>query len=637
MFALAAIYSLMVKRKNIVYLIVFCFFTPLLHAQNFTKGDFEAYAGVPLSSKYGQVSAVKVVYDLQTERLHFINAKQFKYHHEYCRFYLNYNATLQEFNDINYSANGNRRFLLANINYFEALNKYVLEIPTVDLMSFEYIMELHSIVANATFINDSLYFLLNSPRLQSADSYFLERIRSITPSEIYQNQVYQAISKHFNCGTLRFIHDIDSELENIVPNDIVIINGTPLFLPNVSGVLVTEFQTPLSHLTILGQNRKIPIAAYKNAFQDSALLKLKDQNVCYTVSNNEFIIEKNIDTEQIEIKHKAKKLKYDLETDTLVGVEFLTKKSYRYAGNKASNFGHLYRLSQKAEFKVPEAAFIIPFYFYDQHIKSSEANELIKILLADTMASNNQELLRSRLKIIRKAIKQQSVDANLLEQIYKRVDRSKYTRLRFRSSTNAEDAVGFSGAGLYTSKTGIAGDSLKTFEKAIQKVWASLWSYESFVEREYYGINHNEVFMGVLVHRSFPSEAVNGVAVTKNLYRPESYGFVVNAQLGNFNVVQPDSGIISDQFICYPDGVDNIYKDKTTVDIITVSNLNSNNLVMAKDEIQLLANQLEVLKHYFIRRSRTTKSYLDYGLDVEFKLDGNSRQLYFKQVRYYND
>jgi hypothetical protein len=57
---------------------------------------------------------------------------------------------------------------------------------------------------------------------------------------------------------------------------------------------------------------------------------------------------------------------------------------------------------------------------------------------------------------------------------------------------------------------------------------------------------------------------------------------------------------------------------------------------MTEEEIQNLANQLEVVKKHFVT-SNLVGNYLDYGLDIEFKIDGEERILYFKQVRVFND
>ena len=628
------------EKKNLILVLVLL--SIKIYGQNSvnrldSETDFESFSGLPLVEKYGEVSAIKLVYELKTKEIYYINSRYFKYHHEFCGCKLEKNVDLEYFNKFNYSNDSKRKYLLANINYYKTLKTYALEISPVDLMSQEDIVLLWNIVSKSTFIGDSLHLLLNSSRLQNLSSSFEIKVPILNPSDIYRSLNYQAISKYKSCGILHFINDLESEKDKINPMDIIVIKETPLALPKVAGIIVNEFQTPLSHLSILGQNRKIPISAYKSAFEDSILLKLNNQKVCYDVLSDTFKIDLVYKIEITKSNHKQIKLKYDLEVDSLVGVENLDKKSFKYAGYKANNFGVLFKLSKKQDFKVPECAFVIPFYFYNQHIQNSTAKQLIDNLLIEKNEIHSIDSLKSILKEIRKAINSSPLDAELLVSVNDRVKRSNWTRMRFRSSTNAEDAKGFSGAGLYTSKTGILNDDKKTFEKAIKEVWASLWTYEAYTEREYYNIDHHVVYMGILVHRSFPNEEVNGVAITKNLYRPNNYGFVVNAQLGNESVVKPKQGIVSDQFICYPNNAANIYKNKNTVDIITQSSLNDDKLVMTETEIQNLANQLELIKKYFISHTFTSKSYLDFGLDVEFKLEGKNRELYIKQVRLYND
>ncbi|MCZ4408878.1 hypothetical protein O3Q51_08670 [Cryomorphaceae bacterium 1068] len=603
-----------------------------------SKADFDDFSGLPLVKKYGGVSALKLLYDLKDKQVYYINSKYFKYHHEFCGFRLEPNVQLEQFNRINYSNDPRRKYLLANINYYRSLGIYALEISPVDLMTEEDLVFLWNVVSKSTFIKTDLHILLNNTRLQSMSSSLSQTVPLLNPSDIYRNLSYQAISKYKSCGILHFIDDLKQQQDEINPMDIIVLNETPLVLPQVAGILVNEFQTPLSHLTILGQNRKIPVSAYKSAFKDSTLLQLNGQKVCYTVMSDTFKLEEAKKIKAPKSNKRKTALKFDLDVDSLISIENLNEKSYKYTGHKACNFGTLYQLSQIHEFKVPESAFVIPFHFYNEHVNTCQANQLIE----DLRTRENQIIRNDSLKLllgnIREAIKSAPVDSVLLKSITDKVMRNpEFTRMRFRSSTNAEDAKGFSGAGLYTSKTGILNDDKKTFEKAIKKVWASLWSFEAYSEREYYNIAHESVYMGILVHRSFPHEEVNGVAITKNLYRPESSGFVVNAQLGNENVVKPSQGITNDQFICYPNDTENMYKDKNTINIITQSSLNDDQLVMTEAEIQFLANQLEAIKKYFIRNTYTPKSYFDFGLDVEFKLDRGNRDLYIKQVRVYND
>lgn len=628
--------------KNKLAILLVIVFSINSCAQNYTnkikdKGMFDKMSGLPLVDKYGKVSALKVVFDLKTEKLYFINSSYFKYHYEFCNTILHYNVGLDYFNKANYSDYSKRRFLLANINHFESTGDYAMEISAVDVMPCHYILKLYSLIGENTFLGDSLKFLVNTTRLQKEQECF-RPINIIAPEDVYGKINYQAISKNSAYGVLKFIENIDSAINNISPTDIIVLNNTPLYLPKVAGVIVNQLQTPLSHLTILGQNRKIPIIAYTKAFSDNEFMKLDNQKVFFEVKNNDFSINRVDDIKTTSNKTKNIKLKYNLEVDSLLSIENLCKKSYTYCGNKAANFALLNKLSKKGDFKTPESAFVVPFYFYNQHIRESGVNLLIDSLLNNKNGFKEHYNLKVFLGKIRDTIKNHPINIGLLKSIEQKIiEEGSYTRMRFRSSTNAEDAKGFSGAGLYASKTGILNHDKKTIEKAVKKVWASLWSFEAFSEREFFNINHHDVFMGILVHRSFPNEAVNGVAITKNIYRNNSYGFVINAQLGNENVVKPDSNIICDQFICYPNNADNIYENKNTVDIITVSNLNNHQLVMTDVEIQNLANQLQLIKRYWHKRSFSAKTYIDYGLDIEFKLDGENRDLYIKQVRPYND
>lgn len=143
--------------------------------------------------------------------------------------------------------------------------------------------------------------------------------------------------------------------------------------------------------------------------------------------------------------------------------------------------------------------------------------------------------------------------------------------------------------------------------------------------------------MGVLVHRSFPNEAANGVAITKNIYRPDNYGFILNVQLGEESVVKPKAGQVCDQLICYPTTADETYKYRNSMDIITISNLNNGQMVLSKAEIQNLADVLDIIKKVFYNKNKVIDPFLKYALDVEFKIDGANRDIYIKQVRRYND
>lgn len=602
-----------------------------------SKSDYNMFAGAPITSKYGGISAIKIVYDIKSQKLFYVNANSCKYHHVFCRRHLGFYGTLGYFNRVNYSENKKRRYVLANINYIPDSDIYNLEFSPIEITDKERVKLIYNKVSESSYFGDKLHLLLNSNNVKSLIDRGGVDVPVITPDRIYKNLVYQPVSHGKTVGKLIYISNLKEQIDSIKPHHIVVLNETPMFLPRVAGVIVNQFQTPLSHLSILGSNRKIPICAYKHALTDSVIEANNNRYINFTVTENGFNIKESKSTNVSVTKQKPITVRYDLSVKEIKPVSELNRRSYKYAGNKASNFAILKRISNRIGFRTPESAFVIPFYHYNQHITNSGIKPYIDKLLkeCDTIPAKK---LRKQLKKIRKLIRKSDIDTFLLHAVEKTIVKSgRYRRMRFRSSTNAEDADGFSGAGLYSSKTGIVGDKKKSIAKAIKSVWASLWSYQAFAEREYFNIDHRTVYMGILVHRSFPKEHVNGVAITKNIYRSGSFGFVVNAQIGNNNVVKPDSGVVCDQFVCYPDNGDNIYSTRRAIDIITVSNLNNSQLTMSTGEIQYLANVLNLIKWYYGRNIYPNRDFMNLGLDIEFKLDGKSRNLYIKQIRLYND
>jgi hypothetical protein len=599
------------------------------------KKQFLQIAGQPLSSKYGNIASIKLIFDTKKEKLYFISSKHFRYHYDFATQQLFYPFDLFVFNEENYSAASKRDYLLANINCNEASGMYYLDLSVFDQMPADRIIQLFEAVKANAYFSEQLVFLLNTERLIALQPELDKHIKTATPSDIYAAIDYQAISEGKVKGRLRFEPHLDSLKSPLLATDIVFTKATPEYLPTVRGLMLTAFQTPLSHLVILAKNRHIPIGVYTKLYNDSILRSLDQQWVELTILSDTFYIKKtevSLGTTNVKTVH----LKKDLVTKSLIAAADLEPKLAETVGNKAANFGLLYAVSQSAHYKVPEAGFAIPFYWYEEHAKRSGADELIQKLIAHPPL--DPDSLQLQLKAIRKCFTKAKIDTALLHQLENRLDESGYRTFRFRSSTNAEDAAGFSGAGLYASKTVDLDDCNKTISEGLQTVWASLWSYEAYIERTYFGIADEDVAMGVLVHRSFPDEVANGVAITKNIYRESYAGFIINVQKGDVSVVTPPEGIVCDQLVLYP--ANELSAFKRTTEVITTSNLNEGKLVLSDRELELLQSELERIKRYYWKHAHAPKineEYDTFGLDLEFKFSAVTRELYIKQVRIYND
>ena len=173
---------------------------------------------------------------------------------------------------------------------------------------------------------------------------------------------------------------------------------------------------------------------------------------------------------------------------------------------------------------------------------------------------------------------------------------------------------------------------------AIKKVWASAWNYKAFMERQYFGIDQKTIAMGILCHRSFPDEKANGVVITKNLYRNNYRGFVINAQFGETSVVNPPDGTTCEQMICYSDKNDSFYGKKNIVEYLSFSNIlpDTKGHVLSTNEVTLLTREIsQIKKAYYdkFHKKSNNDTYYNYGLDLEFKIYGPERQIYIKQLR----
>lgn len=412
-------------------------------------------------------------------------------------------------------------------------------------------------------------------------------------------------------------------------------------MPFCRGIITTDFQPPLSHIVLLSHNRRTPIMALKNAFENEKLLEFKNQKVKFTVGNSSFYVQKATDRQLENYKSsrdrkRIKKLKIDIETKGIQSINSITEKSVKYVGGKAANFGELNKIYFNSETKLqtPKAAFAIPFYYYDQHIITNGIDSLINSLLNDKFLKKDIKELEFRLKKIRKRIKKAKVDEVLMKEIVSIAIKNGIDTLRFRSSTNAEDIKGFNGAGLYDSKSGILNNNKKSYEKAMKKVWASLWNIRAFQEREFFKIDQKTIAMGILVHQSFPDEEANGVAITKNIYRPERKGFVVNIQKGDVSVVLPPQGVTSEQLII-KHNIDS--KDNIEIDYISYSSLNNNEALLSRNELVELNKTLAAIKLYFysIENPITRPLFEDFAMDIEFKIEKGTRKIIVKQARIY--
>ncbi|HZJ13626.1 MAG TPA: PEP/pyruvate-binding domain-containing protein, partial [Chthoniobacteraceae bacterium] len=209
--------------------------------------------------------------------------------------------------------------------------------------------------------------------------------------------------------------------------------------------------------------------------------------------------------------------------------------------------------------------------------------------------------------------------------------------LRFRSSSNAEDTSQFSGAGLYESFNGCIADSQdgdgdgpshccpdepeeKTVLGALEKVFASFYNDNAWLERLRHGIRESQVGMAVLVHENArdEDEMANGVAtITRRPgFEPgrAEYEFNIVTQAGAVSVTNPDGGAKPEIVIGGQSGSDNppfLFTQQHS-DLVQ---LGANVMTWESDYRDLLGLFVKVAKGY----AQLFPEKATFTLDLEFK------------------
>lgn len=599
-----------------------------------TKEHFFQFSSLPLVLKYGKITGVKVVYDLKNNTTHFVNGKVYKFHVDYCKKALDWNGNYTKFNAYNYYPNPKQEFLLANLNYSEDLDIYALEISSVNEMTAKQLATLFNSIKRNFFAPKKLKLISDCDQLKDL-LLIAPKTPLISSSELFKHQKFQPLNPTISIGYLKFVETENVMNGSITSSDIMVVNGSPNILPVTSGIITTDLQSPLSHITILGINRKVAVFSLISAWTDKRLRAFENELVLIEVKQEGFTIRAaSLDElEQFKSKKNIKiRLRKNVNDKQLIPIEKLDHLSVNKVGGKAANFGELASITLKGQAKTPEGAFAIPFGFYEHHINASGANILIDSLLENP--NKKTELLKAIRFTIKSFPLNKGVDSMITHQILSTVGQRK---MRFRSSTNAEDLQDFNGAGLYHSTSGIPNSTKKPIDKAVKKVWASLWLERAYDERQYFNIEQKNITMGILVHRAFPDEMANGVAISKNLYRPNYPGFTISVQKGEESVVNPKKGVICDHFIGYIKNDLEHSNKELMIDWISKSSINNNNAVLTHGQALLLLKVIrEIKRHYFSLDVYSERNYSNFGLDIEFKFEKDNT-LYIKQVRYLNN
>ncbi len=632
--------------------------SPNFSTQIGCEEDFQALSSEPLDASIPGAISLKTVVDLEDgEKLYFQNSQKYQIHWDFTSTNLSGDGKpivppLSQFNQTEYYS-PNRRFILGSITYYESSDTWAYEIAPYDNASAEMIALALGKIMESAYFGEELKFHPTSLTIELEAKKLSSEFKTISTQELFKDITYQPLNYGKSLGRLIFITAKELETEYVGFRDIVVLDAVPNDISVVNGIITQEFQTPLSHINVLSQNRGTPNMGLKEAFNDPELRALEDKWVELEVSAFDFSI-KEVTAAEADAwweDHKPEEVQVpnlDLDTKELRDIENILdlenlslgealKQAIPAYGGKASHFAAFPHMDNE---KVPyPKAFGIPVYYYWQFMEQNGFNQRVDEFLADSQFQANPTYRDLKLKALRADMMDAPLDSAFETELMEKLN-NEYPgiKMRFRSSTNAEDLDGFTGAGLYTSKSGDPNDPSDPVDDAIREVWASVWYFRAFEERSYRNIDHQTVGMALLVHNSFPDEEANGVAITANPFDPTGSepGFYVNVQEGEASVVQPDVGITTDQFVYHFD-----MPGQPIVFIAHSSLVPEGQNVLTTAQTYKLGIALKEIHRFFMGLYGSDPNKW-YAMDTEFKFDqpigadpNSEPKLIMKQARPY--
>lgn len=366
--------------------------------------------------------------------------------------------------------------------------------------------------------------------------------------------------------------------------DILLTDGIPAEVPYLAGIISLAAATPNSHVAILAQSYRIPFIYLADAAEQAwikaragkdILLRAEQAFVGGEIRIAPVDLSNDPGTRAGILALKApgpvKLTPKALAGVLATNVDKLTPADTRYVGGKAANYGNLRR--QVPNNSEPAIAFTFDLWdaFMDQTLPGSA--KTLRQEIRDRTATFTyppsipavQQTLAGIRDLITKTARFSTAQQLVILQHLGMFEPGR--KIRFRSSTNVEDSEQFTGAGLYDSYSGCAADDLDGDNKgpsicdatekdergvfrALQKVYASFYNHNAWLERLRVGMNEDQVGMAVLAHYSFPDadEMANGVAKIRYTKSGQSFshGGDLVTQLGAVSVTNPEGGAIAE-------------------------------------------------------------------------------------------
>ena len=459
-----------------------------------------------------------------------------------------------------------------------------------------------------------------------AEDFVDSRIDVVLETDVFAEVNYVPFHEAEGYGFFRHMQDLN---ETPGSRDIVLYDALPNSLPRVGGIITSVMQTPLSHVNLRAIQDNVPNAYIADPLSNNAISSLLGNYIYYKVESEQFEIREATLAEVNEWYEDLRPTEpqipiRDLSITDIVPLDDIEFEMSTAFGAKCSN------VATMRDFGFPEGTipdgFGIPFYYYDEFMQFNNFYEEALVIMENPVFVNDINFRVERLNLFREDIKAAPMPQWMLDDLQAMHDDfPEGTAVRVRSSTNNEDLPGFSGAGLYTSKTQYPDEG--HISKSIKQVYASMWNFRAYEERDFYRVDHFMAAMGVLCHPSFQNEQSNGVGISIDPIYDTEDTFYLNTQVGESLITNPEANSVPEEILLYEDP-----NQAGGYLVLRLSNLvNPGELVMDIVYLDQMREYLSIIHDEFAILYDVVGAD-GFAMDIEYKVTEEG-QLIIKQAR----
>ncbi|MCB1096541.1 MAG: hypothetical protein KDN22_13270 [Verrucomicrobiae bacterium] len=581
--------------------------------------------------------------DTESPAPFFLNTGRFPYHYCFVRDLLHPGLTHNAYKNATYYRETGRKFLAASLvahdNYQNAdgtIGAYIISFWPTDPVNFNYASLTYDlIVDNMNFDHGHVYYQPSGTMQEELyedekDKFAAAGVPVMLARDFYSNFAFSPLNTGTSYGRLLMAEGAATYSSR----DIVVFKNLPNDLSVAAGIITEAPQTPLSHVNLKAQQNGIPNAYIRNATTNETLTALAGEYVRYEVTSDGWRVTQATNDEVTAFIEASRPPASappvsNLKVTSIMPLSAIGFHDASAFGAKAANVAELGKILNAG---IAPKGYAIPFFVYDEFMKSNGLYDEAQAMMASPDFREDAGIRRERLKEFRDKIRSsEAPEWMLLKLAILQKAFPEGTSIRCRSSTNNEDMEGFNGAGLYNSCTHREDEG--HLIKSIKQVWASLWTYRAFEEREFYRVDHMQVYMGVLVHPNYDDEQANGVGITRNIFDPRWLGFYVNVQIGENLITNPEEESIPEEFlVSVMTGGPQDQAYSLEIQYARRSNkVPKGETVLTREQAIELARNMRTIHRHF--RDLYQKQYDDtFAMDIEFKFDAEGK-LVIKQAR----